>query len=270
MAPTGYRFSHYPLLETLADSDLILIEGDQDQGGKLYSMTGATFRALVLGATGLGSLNAANSEAQTLTGTLALADENYLYQLIDPGGADRVVTLPELSAASNHAFFILNTADATETLTVEDADTNVIGYVTRGTMCVFMPTSTSWKVMQPEKHRIRGFVSNPQAVYAQRAQIVFLLTDRPIVITRIHIHGSDTTPTAELQGDLKYADDVNIGGFANATLIAAIDTTNGVKTITSGFTNAAVPVGKYVYLQMDASPHADWKDFYIEFHYVNG
>jgi hypothetical protein len=113
-----------------------------------------------------------------------------------------------------------------------------------------------------------GLVSNPQAVYAQRAQLVMFRADAAITITRIHIHCSDTSPTAELTGDLKFADDVNTGGFANATVIDVCDTTNGVVTITTGFDDATVPSGKYVYFSMDASPHADWKDFYIEVYYT--
>jgi hypothetical protein len=115
---------------------------------------------------------------------------------------------------------------------------------------------------------VHGLVSNPQAVYTQRAQIVMFRANAALTITRIHIHGSDLTPTTELAGDLKFADDINIGGFANATIIDVCDTTNGVKTITAGFDDATVPSGKYVYFQMDASPHADWKDFYIEVYYT--
>lgn len=116
--------------------------------------------------------------------------------------------------------------------------------------------------------RLVGFVSNPQAVYAQRAQIIMFRAPSAITITRIHIHCSDTSPTAELAGDLKFADDINAGGFANATIIDVCDTTNGVVTITSGFDDATVPSGKYIYFQMDASPHADILDFYIEVYYT--
>ena len=116
--------------------------------------------------------------------------------------------------------------------------------------------------------KLRGFVSNPQAVYGQRAQIVLMRADAALTITRIHIHCSDLSPTAELAGDLKFADDVNVGGFANPVIIDVCDTTNGVVTITSGFDDATVPSGKYIYFQMDASPHADIKDFYIEVFYT--
>jgi hypothetical protein len=116
--------------------------------------------------------------------------------------------------------------------------------------------------------KLRGFVSNPQAVYSQRAQIVLIRADAALTITRIHIHCSDTSPSTELAGDLKFADDINVGGFANATVIDVCDTTNGVVTITSGFDDATVPSGKYIYFQMDASPHADIVDFYIEVFYT--
>jgi len=116
--------------------------------------------------------------------------------------------------------------------------------------------------------KLRATVSNPQAVYAQRAQIPIIRADAALTITRIHIHCSDTSPSTELAGDLKFADDINVGGFANATVIDVCDTTNGVVTITSGFDDATVPSGKYIYFQMDASPHADIVDFYIEVFYT--
>ena len=132
-----------------------------------------------------------------------------------------------------------------------------------------LATITSVKTLLGiDTKRLVGFVSNPQAIYAQRAQVVLFRTPAAITITRIHIHGSDTTPTSELAGDLKFADDINIGGFANATVIDVCDTTNGVVTITSGFDDATVPSEKYIYFQMDASPHIDWKDFYIEVYYT--
>jgi hypothetical protein len=117
-------------------------------------------------------------------------------------------------------------------------------------------------------HKVRGFVSNPQVIYTSRAQIVMFRAEAAITITRIHIACYDYSPTAELAGDLKFADDINNGGFANATVIDVCDTTNGVVTITSSFDDATVPSGKYVYFQMDASPHADIKDFYIEVYYT--
>jgi hypothetical protein len=151
-------------------------------------------------------------------------------------------------------------------------DTLYLALVAPGTSGnVLTSNGTAWTSAAPSSGgevKVRGFVSNPQAVYAQRARIVIMRADAALTITRIHIHCSDTSPTAELAGDLKFADDINVGGFANATIIDVCDTTNGVVTITTGFDDATVPSGKYVYFQMDASPHADIKDFYIEVFYT--
>ena len=116
--------------------------------------------------------------------------------------------------------------------------------------------------------RKSAFVSNPQGIYLQRAQIILFRAPAALTITRIHIHCSDTSPTTELAGDLKFADDVNVGGFANATVIDVCDTTNGVFTVTTGMDDATVPADKYIYFELDASPHADIVDFYIEFYYT--
>jgi hypothetical protein len=112
-------------------------------------------------------------------------------------------------------------------------------------------------------------VPNPNAYYTNvRAQVVLFRASAAITITRIHIQGPDSTPTTELAGDLKYADDILTGGFANAVVIDVCDTTSGAFTATSSFDDATVPSGKYVYFLMDAAPHVDWKDFYIEVYYT--
>lgn len=113
-----------------------------------------------------------------------------------------------------------------------------------------------------------GTIINPQAVYTSRPQIPLLRADGDLIITRIHIVCSDSSPTTELAGDLKYADDMNTGSFTGATVIDVCDTTNGVFTAVDGFDNDSVPSGKYIYFQMDSSPHADIKDFYIEVYYT--
>lgn len=117
--------------------------------------------------------------------------------------------------------------------------------------------------------RVWKTVADPVGWYTDiRAQVVLFRADAAITITRIHINGNDSTPGGELAGDLKFADDVFTGSFANATVIDICDTTSGAVTITTGFDDATVPSGKYVYFQMDAAPHADWKDFYIEVYYT--
>ena len=110
-------------------------------------------------------------------------------------------------------------------------------------------------------------VFDPQTLYAARPQIFFFLTPYAITITSIYIAGNDASPTTELLGDLKFADDMVTGSFANATVIDVCDTTSGYVSITSGFDDATVPAGKFIYFEMDASPHVDWKDFLIQVTY---
>lgn len=114
--------------------------------------------------------------------------------------------------------------------------------------------------------RLVGFVSNPQAVYAQRAQIPIFRAPSAITITRIHIETNQTAQ--ELAGDLKFADDIKDGSFANAAVIDVCDTTSGDFLATSGFDDATVPAGKEIYFQMDASPNAAIKDFKLEIYYT--
>jgi hypothetical protein len=117
-----------------------------------------------------------------------------------------------------------------------------------------------------ELHYVKGTISNPQAVYAQRAQIPIMRAPQALTITRIHIVTNQTAQ--QLAGDLKWADDITDASFANAAVIDVIDTTSGVFTATSSFDDATVASGKYVYLQLDSSPNAAIKDFYIEIYYT--
>jgi len=118
--------------------------------------------------------------------------------------------------------------------------------------------------MGVETDRIWKTIADPQALYTLRAQIPLFRAPAALTITRIHLVLNTNAPTAEFAGDLKFADDQFDGSFANATVIDVIDTTNGVFTATSGFDDATVPAGKYVYLQMDASPHVDIESIFLD------
>jgi hypothetical protein len=117
-------------------------------------------------------------------------------------------------------------------------------------------------------YKVRGLISNPQAIFGQRPQIPLFRADANLIVTRIFIKGSNPTPEVELACDLKWADDINIGGFANATVIDVCDTTSGQFLATSGLDDASIAADKWVYLQLDSLPHTDWKDFYIEVFFV--
>ena len=112
-------------------------------------------------------------------------------------------------------------------------------------------------------------VADPNTYHANiRTVIPAFRADAALTITRIHIHGPDSTPGSELDIDLKWADDIFDGSFANAAVIDVCDTTSGEVTITSGFDDATIASGKYVYWSFGAQPHADWLDAWLEIHFT--
>jgi len=123
-------------------------------------------------------------------------------------------------------------------------------------------------LLNVDTQRIWKTIADPQALYTLRAQIPLFRAPANLTFTRIHLVLNDNTPTAEFAGDLKFADDQFDGVFANATVIDVLDTTSGAFTATSSFDDATVPSGKYVYLQMDASPHVDIDNIYIEVYWT--
>jgi hypothetical protein len=116
---------------------------------------------------------------------------------------------------------------------------------------------------------VSGTIADPNDYYTNvRPEIPIMRAKADLTITRIHIHGPDSTPTSEMALDLKWADDIFTGSFANASVIDVCDTSSGVVTITAGFDDATVASGKYIYWSMDSAPHADWVDFWFEIHYT--
>lgn len=117
------------------------------------------------------------------------------------------------------------------------------------------------------KTKIRGgFISNPQAIYLQRAQIVLMYVPAAIHISKVLVRGSKSDATGAYSGYLKYADDISTGSFANATQI--VNCSGAAGTYDSGAINAAVPTGKWIYLELASSPIATCKDITIHFEYT--
>ena len=213
-----------------------------------------------------GSFVASDAENRTLSATLVLTDADAYVQYCDHGGANRDITLPA-EGTGNHAFWIYNAADAAETLTIKNDATTVIATLTQGQSALLVSSDTTWTALSTESKTKTwgGTISNPQAVYAQRAQIPIMRAPAAITITRIQIETNQTAQ--QLAGDLKFADDIKDGVFANATIIDVCDTTSGDFLATS-FDDATVPSGKEIYFQMDASPNAAIKDFKLEISYT--
>lgn len=80
--------------------------------------------------------------AATLTGAYTVVLDNGLAQFLDPGGAGRAVTLPSASSYTNVMALFVNTADAAEALTFNDASTTV---VSQGEAAIFISDGSNWQ-----------------------------------------------------------------------------------------------------------------------------
>ncbi len=83
---------------------------------------------------------------ETLAGTKTLVDADAGMQYLDPGGAARDVVLPA-EAVGNHIFWITNTADAAETLTVKNDAAGVIGTVAVNECKTFISNGVAWRAL---------------------------------------------------------------------------------------------------------------------------
>lgn len=82
----------------------------------------------------------------TASGTVTLDSSYGNFMKIDPGGAGRTVLLPPESSGA--WFYIQNTADASETLTVkEDSNTTTIGSLAQNKAAIFVCDGTAWHIM---------------------------------------------------------------------------------------------------------------------------
>lgn len=86
-------------------------------------------------------------DVRTLSGALTLDATSGNYLLLDPGGAGRTVTLPAAGNSNGLAFFIANTADAAETLTISDGAT--VATVGQGQACMVACDGTDWYTVIP-------------------------------------------------------------------------------------------------------------------------
>ena len=82
---------------------------------------------------------------ETLTGSKTLVIGDYAVQRLDPGGADRDVTLPAEATATNLAFWIFNDADASgEDLTIKNDTPATVVTLGPGMGMMFTCDGTDW------------------------------------------------------------------------------------------------------------------------------
>jgi hypothetical protein len=102
-------------------------------------------------------------DVRTLTGADTLTAKSANTQLLDPGGATRVVTLPSSDPKFDGvAFTICNTADAGELLIVKNAAGTVLGVVHPGRMGIFGNEAGTWSA---------AFVDAPLTTLSKRFEL---------------------------------------------------------------------------------------------------
>lgn len=86
---------------------------------------------------------------RTLAGNITLADEDTTFQVLDPGGASRDVTLPSHDATvagnlTGGIFFIYNNADAAENLVIKNVAAATIVTVNQNEAAIVFNDGTAW------------------------------------------------------------------------------------------------------------------------------
>ena len=86
---------------------------------------------------------AGEADIRALTGNLTLVDTDGVVQNIDPGGANRNVTLPAEGEA-NHLYLVYNSADAAENLVFKNDAAATIVTVGQNQYAIVFPDGTNW------------------------------------------------------------------------------------------------------------------------------
>jgi len=179
------------------------------------------------------------TNTETLAATLTLTDADPPLQFLDPGGAGRQINLPA-EAAANHPFYIVNEADAAETLTVKDDAGNTIDTVAQGEAKVFFSNGVAWRALSG------GAVDGPQGFLINGKLAVTVATNDLTVAVKT-LAGTD--PSA---GDPVY---VRIGNTVRAiTAALSVTALDGTNWCAAGSAELATnEVDYFVYLGYNAT-----------------
>ena len=86
-------------------------------------------------------------EVRALGGNITLAKKSSPLHYLDPAGAGRDVTLPAEADSKGLLFFLVNTADAAEDLTIKDDGASTIGIIGQNEIGILVCDGTTWKSM---------------------------------------------------------------------------------------------------------------------------
>jgi hypothetical protein len=120
-----------------------------------------------------GMLEADNAATEALGGTKTLTDADFALQYLDPNGSNRDVNLPA-EAAANHAFVIVNTANAAENLVVKNDAAATIVTVGQNQLGILFSDGTTWKGMvesPTEAGAVTTGIANTNTVVIDHASV---------------------------------------------------------------------------------------------------
>lgn len=83
---------------------------------------------------------------ETLSGALTLNDKSADFQILDPGGSTRVVTLPAEETSEGRILWFYNAADAAENLTVQTDAAGAVATVGPSTLLCVACKGTTWNI----------------------------------------------------------------------------------------------------------------------------
>ncbi len=171
-------------------------------------------------------LNGVLTANRTLTGALTMALSDHQFLFLDPGGAGRTLTLPAEKPSKGMFYFINNTADAAEDLTVENDASSTIGVVGQTEYALFHCDGTTWRVMASGTG-IGTFNFTEENVLADNDAVYPALE-------KLDLQWGDLFSTANTEGASLVAIEDAAGNFTGTDVEAAMAEVSTPLTLTVG------------------------------------
>lgn len=175
---------------------------------------------------------APGQKVRTLAAGLTLTVADKFCQVIDPGGAARTIVLPDAADSTSLAFKIINTADAEEALTVNNASGAGIAYIGRGQSATLYCDGTSWIWWRPTKKYPNSGAPASLATAGAGTYTAAHLLSGTIVRDCAGASRADTFSTAALL--VAAMPGVRVGDVLEVLVINGSDPTTEIITLTAG------------------------------------
>ena len=161
---------------------------------------------------------------ETLSGALTLNQKSADWQILDPGGSSRVVTLPPEEVSEGRVMHFYNAADAAENITIQNDAAGSLGVINPGGSAAVVCKATTWSVAGALSQASLPVTGFKQAVVTGGAAGDLTLTgvaagDSLIGVIQHVGAGTDVTDVADLTSEFSItgANTINNTGGTNTT-----------------------------------------------------